>query len=190
MRRHFKYLVMSLNSSRVLQVLYVIAWIIFVGLGIQAGALVTSLVFAFVKPENISKVWKEVDLTALYHYHEGGFVQLLSLIIIVAVLKALMFYVIIKLIHSRQVDFSKPFSFAMERFLLNLGYLSLGIGLFSFWGLRVAAGFAKLGVVMPDSSELKIGGPDVWLFMGVIMFVLAFIFKKGIDLQSENDLTV
>ncbi len=182
---------MSLNSSRVLQVLYVISWIIFIGLGIQAGALITNLAFTLAnKPEIVSKLWKEVDLTALYHFHEGGFVQMLSLIIIVAVLKAILFYVIIKLIHSRQIDFSKPFSFAMERFLLNLGYLSLGIGLFSFWAIRLATNFAKSGVNMPDSSELKIGGPDVWLFMGVIMFVIAFIFKKGIDLQSENDLTV
>ena len=33
-------------------------------------------------------------------------------------------------------------------------------------------------------------GADVWLFMGVILIIFAMIFKKGIEIQSENDLTV
>jgi uncharacterized membrane protein len=37
---------------------------------------------------------------------------------------------------------------------------------------------------------LKIGGADVWLLMGFVILVFAIIFKKGIELQSENDLTV
>jgi len=39
-------------------------------------------------------------------------------------------------------------------------------------------------------QQLHIAGADVWLFMGVILLVVARIMKKGIDMQLENDLTV
>ena len=43
---------------------------------------------------------------------------------------------------------------------------------------------------MPDIHQLRIGSGDVWLFMAVVLIVIAEIFKKGIELQNENDLTV
>jgi hypothetical protein len=30
----------------------------------------------------------------------------------------------------------------------------------------------------------------VWLFMSVTLFVIAQIFKRGIEIQTENELTV
>lgn len=41
---------------------------------------------------------------------------------------------------------------------------------------------------MPDLHYLRLGGADVWLFMGITLLVIAQIFKKGIEIQ--NDLTV
>lgn len=45
-------------------------------------------------------------------------------------------------------------------------------------------------VKMPDVQTLNIGGADVWLFMGITLFIIAQIFKRGIEIQSENELTV
>jgi hypothetical protein len=43
---------------------------------------------------------------------------------------------------------------------------------------------------MPDTQRLRLGGSDVWIFMSVILFVIAQIFRRGIEIQSENELTV
>ena len=43
---------------------------------------------------------------------------------------------------------------------------------------------------MPDTQLLHLGGADVWLFMAVILFIIAQIFKRGIEIQTENELTV
>jgi len=43
---------------------------------------------------------------------------------------------------------------------------------------------------MPDTQHLRLGGADVWLFMGGILFFIAQIFKRGIEIQTENELTV
>jgi len=37
---------------------------------------------------------------------------------------------------------------------------------------------------------MRLAGADVWLFMGIVLLIIAFIFKKGIEIQSENDLTI
>ena len=46
------------------------------------------------------------------------------------------------------------------------------------------------GMPMADLDALNLAGADVWLFMAVILFVIAQIVKRGIELQAENDLTI
>jgi hypothetical protein len=43
---------------------------------------------------------------------------------------------------------------------------------------------------MPDIQYLQLGGADVWLFMGITLLVIAQIFRRGIEIQTENELTV
>lgn len=66
----------------------------------------------------------------------------------------------------------------------------MGIGLFAYAGANYADWLMRQGVTMPDIESLKLGGADVWLFMGIILLVIAQIFKKGIEIQTENELTV
>jgi len=46
------------------------------------------------------------------------------------------------------------------------------------------------GISMPDDNSMGFGGADVWMFMGIILLVIAQIFKRGIEIQLENDLTI
>lgn len=182
---------MSLKTAYTLKALQVLSWIIFVGLCVEAGGFITnSIATLMLSPEGSGKFWKEVDLSALYHFNQSHYVVLSSLMIIATVLKALMFYFIVKIFHDKELNLSKPFNEVMKRFILIIAYLALGIGLFSFWGTKFAAQLVNQGVPLPDIQQLRFGGADVWLFMGVTLLVIAYIFQKGIDIQNENDLTV
>ena len=101
-----------------------------------------------------------------------------------------MFNQIIRVLHSKKLNFSQPFNIYIAKFISTMAYLSLGIGLFSFWGVKYTQWLVDLEVSMPDISHLRIGGADVWLFMCVILFVIAQIFKRGIEIQTENELTI
>jgi hypothetical protein len=182
---------MSLKTAYTLKALQVLSWIIFVGLCVEAGGFITnSIATLMLSPEGSGKFWKEVDLSALYHFNQSHYVVMTSLMIIATVLKALMFYFIVKIFHDKKLNLSKPFNQVMKRFILVIAYLALGIGLFSFWGTKFAAQLMNQGVPLPDIEQLRFGGADVWLFMGVTLLVIAYIFQKGIDIQNENDLTV
>jgi hypothetical protein len=180
----------KISTKQVLQILYVIAWIIFVGLCIEAGGFITNAVFALLKPGAVGYLWQEVDLSALFKYDHGYFFALTCTMSIATVMKTWLFYLIIKMLHNKKLNIEQPFSKEVRRFIFSISYLALFTGLFCWWGAKYAAWLVKQGVDMPDIQYLRLGGADVWLFMGVILFVIAQIFKRGIEIQSENELTV
>ncbi len=181
----------KISTSQMLKLLYVFSWIIFVGVATEAGGIVFNGIFTLVlKPVGAQFLWKEVDLTALFKYDPGYFFVETLLMSIVAIMRALLFYLIVKVLHDKRLNMSQPFTREMGSFIFKVSYLSLGIGIFSFWGGNYARWLESLGVKMPEIQYMRLGGADVWLFMGVTLFVIAQIFKRGIEIQEENDLTV
>ncbi|MBK7883653.1 MAG: DUF2975 domain-containing protein [Chitinophagaceae bacterium] len=171
--------------------LNVISWIIFVGLCIQAGGLITNTVATLIlTPSGATKFWKEVDLSAVYNHNQSYFVMLSVLLVIVTILKVILFYFILKIFHDKKLDLLKPFNETIKRFILGMAYLALGIGFFASWGTTIVDNLAGQGIKIPGLNNLKIAGADVWLFMGVSLLIIGFTFKRGIELQNESDLTV
>ncbi len=182
---------MKISTKQILKILYVLSWIIFVGVCVEAGGFIFNSFFTLVlNPVGAKHFWQEVDLSSLYYYDPGYFFVETFLMSIVAIMRAWIFYLIIKILHDKKIDMSQPFNKEVGRFIFRISYLALLIGLFSWWGVKYAEWFVKQGVKMPDVQYLRLGGADVWLFMSVILFVTAQIFKRGIEIQSENELTV
>jgi hypothetical protein len=105
-------------------------------------------------------------------------------------MKAILFYLIIKIIHDKSLNMAEPFNAKVGTFLNRLSFLALVIGLFSIWGTKYTRWLLEKGVSIPDIEQLHLGGGDVWLFMAIILFVIAKIYKRGIEIQEEHDLTV
>jgi len=181
---------MKISSKQMLKILYVLSWIIFVGVCIEAGGFMVNAVFALANPMVVKHLWQEVDLSDLFRYDHGYFFVITLIMSIVAVMRAWLFYLIIKILHDKKLNIAQPFSKEVGRFIFTISYVVLLIGLFSWWGVKYAEWLAKQGVKMPDIQYLRLGGADVWLFMSVTLFVIAQIFKRGIEIQTENELTV
>lgn len=180
----------SPKTKVILTLLYIIAWIIFVGLSIEAGGFITNAVFVLIKPEAVPYLWQQADLRDLLKYGHGYFFTQVLIIGVVSALKAILFYLIISILHNKQVRIEQPFTNIAQRFILRIASLALLIGLFSSIGAEGAAWLSGQGVKMPNLESLHLSGSDVWIFMSIALFVVAYIFKKGIELQTEQDLTV
>lgn len=181
----------KISTQQIIKILYILSWIIFIGVCIEAGGFIFNSFFVLVlNPVGANRFWEQIDLSSLYEFDRGYFFVETLLMSVVAVMRAIMFYLIVKFLHDKKLNMAKPFGSEMGRFIFNLSYLSLGIGLFSWWGVKYSEWFVEQGVQMPDIHYLRLGGADVWLFMSVILFVIAQIFKRGIELQAENELTV
>ena len=105
-------------------------------------------------------------------------------------MRAVLFYMIIDILQDKKLNITQPFRKNVGRFLFRMSYLSLLIGLFSWSGAKYTEWLVSKGVRLPDLQYLRLGGADVWLFMGVTLFVIAQIFKRGVEIQTENELTV
>lgn len=181
----------KITTKQVLGFLQILAWIIFVGLCINAGALIFNLIFTlFVNPSAANNLFLGIDLSSILTFNKTYFITLLVIMSITLCLKSILFYLIVLIFHNKKIDFSKPFNESMKKFIFNSSYVSIGIGLFSYWGMNFVNFLESKKMVLPELNKLEIGGADVWIFMGIILFVIAQFFKRGLEIQSENDLTI
>jgi hypothetical protein len=106
------------------------------------------------------------------------------------VLKAILFYSIVKILHDKKVNVELPFTESVQKFLMSVVYLSFGIGLFSVWGASHSKTLSAKGVQLPSLELMQLDGAGVWFFMGATLLVIAILFKRGIEMQHENELTI
>lgn len=181
----------KISTQQILKILHVISWVIFIGLCVETGGVIFNMIFTrFVNPEAAKQFWEGIDLSSLYNFDTGHFLVQTTFMSIVLIMETIMFYLIVKILYDKKLNLLQPFNKEVGKFISNLSYLTLGVGLFSYTGTRYASWLMKQGVNMPEVNQLKLGGADVWLFTCVILFVIAHIFKRGIELQEENDLTI
>lgn len=182
----------KITVDQILKVLQILSWIIFLGLCVEAGAIaVNTFITLFIHPTGVKNFWEGSEyLTALYGFDQGYFIVITLTMIIVAILKALMFYLIVKIFTDKKLKLSQPFSSELKSLIINQSYLALGIGLFSHFGAKYSVWLSNEGLNSADLQSLHIAGADVWLFMAVVLFVIAQVVKKGIEVQNENELTI
>lgn len=176
-----------ITTKQVLKILEIITWIIFIWLCVDAGSFIFNGIYSKYFNPNAADYFR---LTELYHHDIGHFLVILLFMTIVGTLKAILFYLIVKLFWKKKFDPEHPFNKELNTFLYLVAWISLGIGLFSAWGVKYAAWISDKGLNMPDMAILRLDGAGVWLFMCVILFIIATIFKRGIEIQTENELTI
>lgn len=176
------------TKERVLFIfLQVIAWICFVGLSIEAGGLFVNLIFSIIKPEFIDNLYQKLDLTELYERSPFSFFGMYGFILAIAILKAVLFYVLVRLMSK--IDLAKPFSSYVSRQISLIAYYTLTIGLLSYIGRQSANALAGQGFT---AGKLNFFWADsqAFILMAAVIYVIAIIFRRGVALQTENDLTV
>src|SRR6187397_2927832 len=125
LHRHLKHFIMKSRTKPVLKILHILSWIIFIGVCIEAGGSIFSAFYTLViNPINARTFWEGNNLSALYAYDRGHFFAETLLISITAVLKACIFYLIIKILHDKKLNMSQPFSSEVRRFIIKVSCLS------------------------------------------------------------------
>lgn len=181
----------KITTTHMLQCLHIISWIIFIGLCIDAGGYLTNTIYALAVNSHIAEnFWTKINFESLLNYSSNHFAVVTFYMTTVAVLKAVLFYLIIKLFDEKKIDLKQPFNKEMAKFISNISYICILIGLFSLGGRNYTNWIELQNVFMPNFEQLNLGGADVWIFMGIVLLVLAQIFKRGIEIQQENELTI
>lgn len=175
---------MTTTNSTVLKIMNVLFWIAFIGLCIKTGALLVSFIVSlFVNPEGANDLYLGLSLFDLYSYSKSHYIYTTSLFIVLTGLKAYIAYYVIKIF--MKFNLSKPFNDKLSDLFLKISYIALGAGILAIISENYAKWIMKKGIAV----SIDWSGSEILLFAGVI-YLFALVFKKGIELQTENDLTV
>lgn len=121
---------MSKRNNFVFKGLHIVAWVIFVGLCIEAGGLIVNFVISIYKPEFVQNLYQKLDLSEMYNRSKWAFYGMYSFILVVALLKAYLFYIVVMLMHK--IDLSKPFNSFVSEQITKISYCTFSIGILSY----------------------------------------------------------
>jgi len=167
--------------------LQIVSWVIFVGLCIEAGAMIVNFVFSLFKPEFVKNLYQKLDLSQMYNTSKLVYFGMYGFILTISILKAYLFYVLVMLLHK--IDMLKPFSSYVADQIKKISYITLEIGILSLIARETSQRMEHYGL---ESNKLYQFWEDgsAFLLMAAVVYVIATIFSRGVEIQNENDLTV
>ncbi|MBK9566828.1 MAG: DUF2975 domain-containing protein [Saprospiraceae bacterium] len=178
---------MSKKNDLVLDVLNVVSWIIFIGLCVEAGALIFNFVYTLFRPIATHNVYKGLDLADMYQNQFYHYVGIMSFAIVLSLLKAYLFYLVVKIF--MKLNLVKPFSIEIAKLIEKISYEAFTIAIVSTVAHQYTERLIESGYQVSLIEEYW-DNIAAFMMMAAIVFVISRIFNKGIEIQNENDLTV
>ena len=83
------------RTKQILDVMYVLTWIAFVGLMIETGAILVSYVVSCINPEAAKNLYKNLNLEELREFSIWQYTYVVSFILAVSAMKAYVLYLLI-----------------------------------------------------------------------------------------------
>jgi len=154
---------------------------------IEAGGLIVNFIFSIYKPEFVQHLYQKLDLSEMYNRSKLAFFGMYSFILVVALLKAYLFYIVVMLMHK--IDLSKPFSSFVSEQIIKISYCTFFIGILSYIARQIARNLQHRSYAIDNLNQFW-ADSQAFILMAAVVYVIATIFKKGVEIQNENDLTV
>lgn len=173
-----------MKTKQIFSLMNVISWVVFIGYCIKAGAItIVSVLSLFANVDATENLYMGLDLFSLYVYDKLHFMSIAICLIVITCLKAYIFYLLILIF--KLIDINKPFQEDVVKIIFRICNVSLSIGVIGIiantyhnW-LKTKVDFTQIDF---DTSE--------YFFMAGVVYVVATLFKRAIDIQTENDLTI
>jgi hypothetical protein len=183
---HSKQITMKTKTETILTVSKILAFMGMIWYSILWGSQLTTLIASFINPEWAKHTYEvDLNLFSIREHNSGFYVCAMCLTIAVSVLKALIWYVVFALLSKLKLE--TPFSMEVEKKLERIAYLLLGVWIVGgfFWKTYMYYLSRDTGIQLPASNST-----DEYLFMAAMIYIISQVFKRGIEIQEENQLTV
>jgi hypothetical protein len=172
-----------MKTEQIITIFKVISWIIFIGLCINAGGIVISAIIDFIKDGDASALYSGLDLSELKQHSSRYYLYILSFLVPIAALKAYIWFLVVQLFSK--INLEQPFTLSLSATISSISYYTLIVGILSIIAKSYDKWLSKKGIDLP----LDWGASD-YLFMAGIVFIIGLIIKRGVEIQTENELTI
>ena len=177
---------MKIKTETILMVSKYLALLGGVWYSILWGSELTTLVASFINPDWAKRTYEvDLNLFRIREFSRGFYVSAMCLTFAVSALKAIIWFVVFELLSKLKLQ--TPFSMEVEKKLERIAYLLLGVWIVSsiFWKTYIYYLSKDTGIQLPTNNS-----GDEYLFMAGIIYIISQVFKRGIEIQEENQLTV
>jgi Protein of unknown function (DUF2975) len=174
---------MKTKTERILLIMNVLAWLALVGLIVQGSAILISYGVSIANPIGAKNLYMGMNLYILRQADFWEYTGFVSFIVFFLVVKAFIAWLVIKVLSKIKLE--NPFTGDIAGRLERISYFIFGLSLMT---IPYSAYTEWLLKRFPTLPEKYMSGD--FFFLAGIIFVLAQIFKKGVEIQSENELTV
>jgi hypothetical protein len=177
------------KTERVLAVMRVLTWIGFIGLLIDAGAMLTVYCIAVIRGSaptgSLARPafsWFFWNYTRYNTMLDVSIAFLLALALTVA--KVFLFYILIKILSK--VQLRKPFTLEIVRRIEQISLILLVAAAIVLTNdAHIGWTNNEYGLDIPQDGTVA-----EYLFMAGLIFIISQVLKRGVELQAEHDLTV
>ena len=185
-------IVKTTRTEKILKIINVFAWIIFVGTLVKSGIILISFIISLFDPEAV--VFKDIDVfglgtspgTYFYEIREANlwnYIFYVISIILWTLIKSYLAYLIIKLLSK--INLIHPFSMEIANRIVKISYTLIFI-----WGLSFVVGFFDKWATLAIGLEPQFEVRGEFLFIAGLVYLIGNIFKRGVEIQNENKLTI
>ena len=185
-------IVKTTRTEKILKIINVFAWIIFVGTLVKSGVILISFIISLVSPEAV--VFKDIDVfgvgtspgTYFYEIRESrlwNYIFYVISIILWTLIKSYLAYLIIKLLSK--INLIHPFSMEIANRIVKISYTLIFI-----WGLSFVVNFFDKWAALAIGLEPQFEVRGEFLFIAGLVYLIGNIFKRGVEIQNENKLTI
>jgi len=171
------------RTETILLVMNIMAWITFVGLMIEAGAILVTFGIGLSNPAMVPKLYKGMDWVNLRQYDVWYYTGIITLKAAILILEAYTAYMVIKVLST--IKMTNPFTMEVAKRLENIAYTLILVWV----AILIYNGQLKWLAKNVADLEGRALSTDLIIYAGLV-FVISQIFKKGVEIQTENELTV
>lgn len=171
-----------MKVEKLLKVMHIIAWFVCVGLIIKAGAILVSYFVSINTAEAAKNLFGGIDL---YSYRNHDFLQYSFIVgykIILFLIEAYVAFLVAKLLTGLNLE--KPFNLSVHSLMKKISY-----AIFSLWIVTILHNVHIRFLAKRYNFSMDLFSDD-FIFLAGVVLIFAQIVKRGIELQTENDLTI
>jgi hypothetical protein len=174
---------MKTRTDFILVIMNILAWVTFFGLLVKAGSILISYGVSVSHPVASENLYMGWNLSKVRQYDFWQYTVIVIMNVAILLLDSFIAFLITRALSK--IKMSNPFTPEVSKILEKISYLILLVWIVAMlynghinWLSKQLSGF----------RETKFSGE--FILMAGVVFVFSQIFKKGVEIQSENELTV
>jgi hypothetical protein len=175
-----------MKTNTILTILKFLALLGGIKYSIDCGGQITSFAVSFINTDWVKRTYEaDLNIFSIRAHSTWYYGYAMVITIAVSALKAIVWYVVFGLLSKLKLQ--TPFSMEVEKKLERIAFLLLAVWIVSsiFWKIYIYYLFKDTGIQLPPANS-----GDEYFFIAGIVYIISQIFKRGIEIEEENQLTV